>query len=111
MAKFKFTSHKSEIDKKVDANIQALLMAWGITAMNFASGNAPVDTGNLASSIDFDIDPSEGVTIVGTNVEYATYVETNDNAHHEVGKAHFMRDSVANHTDLYQQMAKTYLTM
>ena len=40
---------------------------------NAAKSKVPVDTGNLRSSITHDVDEDEGV--VGTNVEYAPYVE------------------------------------
>jgi hypothetical protein len=46
---------------------------------------------------------------VGTNVEYAAPVEFNDKAHHEVGKAHYLRDSIATHLDVYREIAQTYL--
>lgn len=40
---------------------------------NDAKTRAPVDTGNLRNSITHEVDDNEGV--VGTNVEYAPYVE------------------------------------
>ena len=40
---------------------------------NAAKKKVPVDTGNLRSSITYDVDGDEGV--IGTNVEYAPYVE------------------------------------
>lgn len=40
---------------------------------NAAKSKVPVDTGNLRSSITHEVEGNEGV--VGTNVEYAPYVE------------------------------------
>lgn len=45
----------------------------------FVEGEAklrcPVDTGNLRDSIKYRVDESEAAVIIGTNVEYAPYVE------------------------------------
>lgn len=41
---------------------------------------------------------------VGTNVEYASIVEFNESAKHESGRAHFLRDSLANHISEYNQI-------
>lgn len=107
MALFEFKSHKAEVDQKVDQAIEQMLEAWGMTAQGFASSNCPVDTGNLSQSIDYGHD--EDTMYVGTNVEYAAPVEFNDKAHHEVGKAHYLRDSIATHLDVYREIAQTYL--
>ena len=107
MALFEFKSHKAEVEKATDLAIAQMLEAWGMTAQGFASANCPVDTGNLSQSIDYDHD--EDTMYVGTNVEYAPYVEFNDKAHHEVGKAHYLRDSIATHMDVYREIAQTYL--
>lgn len=80
-----------------------------------AKANVPVDTGRLRGSISEnwtnsgksrgDVDgkaaAEDGVgqppvrrdtftAVVGTNVEYAPFVEFNDKAQHEVGSAHFL---------------------
>lgn len=106
---FEFTSHRNETDQKLRQALGMMLEEWGDVAQGFASKDAPVDTGNLAGSIDTrkNIDAIE--MIVGTNVKYAPSVEFNDKAHHEVGKAHYLRDSVAKHVDVYQAIAKKYL--
>lgn len=109
MADFTFTSHKSEVDSKVNEAIGGLLNAWGILAQDFATINCPVDTGRLRASITYETDVSEGTTIVGTNVEYAPIVETNDNARHKTGKSHFMRDAITENTSTYQNLAEKSL--
>jgi len=55
-----------------DAATKALNKAC-LTVMNSAKEKVPVDTGNLRNSITYEVDGNEG--IVGTNVEYAPYVE------------------------------------
>lgn len=44
-----------------------------ILVQNDAKRNCPVDTGQLRSSITYEVEPQQGV--IGTNVEYAPYVE------------------------------------
>ena len=44
-----------------------------------------------------------------TNVEYAPYVEFNDKAHHNTGKAHFLRDAVQNNLDHYRAIMEAAL--
>ncbi len=106
-ALFEFKSHKAEVEKATNQAIAQMLEAWGEVAQGFASANCPVDTGNLSQSIDYSHD--DDTMYVGTNVEYAEFVEMNDQAHHDVGKAHYLRDSVATHLDVYRNIASTYL--
>ena len=48
--------------------------------------------------------PEELSLYIGTNVEYAIYVETMDSVKHKTGKAHFLRDSAANHSEAYKRI-------
>ena len=107
MNKFGFISHKAEVDAKVDQVVAQILTEWGQVAQGFATTNTPVDTGRLRGSITYEIDVDAGETVVGTNVEYAPYVEFNDKLHHNVGKAHFMRDCVRGHESVYHQIARS----
>lgn len=47
---------------------------------------------------------------IGTNVEYAPYVEFIDHYHHEVGKAHFLRDGATNHINEIKSTIETVLS-
>lgn len=106
----KFISHRKEVDAKVEGAIARMLEEWGMVAQGFATAQCPYDTGRLRASITYETDVENATTIIGTNVEYAPTVETNDKAKHpRGGKAHFMRDAVARHKDLYQAMAMEYL--
>ena len=44
----------------------------------------------------------EKTVYIGTNVEYAPYVEYRDNARHQTGNAHFLRNSVTDNTEYYK---------
>lgn len=46
---------------------------------------------------------------IGTNVDYAIYVEYGEKAAHTTGNAHFLRNSVTNHVDHYKQILEAAL--
>ena len=45
----------------------------------------PVDTGNLRNSISHKVDPEESAVYIGTNNEYAAYVELGTGKYAETG--------------------------
>ena len=53
-------------------------------------------------------DPSEKACYVGSNVEYAPFVEFRDMSH-QTGKAHFLRDAGQNHIDELRDVAQKTL--
>lgn len=100
-------SNVDAVIKAADEQIALALEAIGLQAEGYAQLNVPVDTGRLRNSIMHRV---EGETAyIGTNVEYAPYVEFNDNAHHKVGKAHYLRDALTDHIDEYKQIAEALL--
>lgn len=109
VADFKFVSHRKEIDNTLNNQIAQTLEAWGLKAERYAKEEVPVDTSRLKNSITFVTNTADAEMIVGTNVEYAEYVETNDDAHHDSGRAHYMRDSIALHVDEYESIANKFL--
>lgn len=62
---------------ELTAQVTALMARTGVRIQRKAKQKCPVDTGRLRSSIDTALDVSEeGIAVlVGTNVEYAPYVE------------------------------------
>ena len=122
---------KPFLDEKDEAIERALEIIGGYME-RYAKQNCPVDTGLLRNSITYCIDgehphqkfyqaatggkagaydgkmPEEGdkkrSVSVGTNVEYAPIVEYSDRAKHTSGRAHFLRDSLANHINEYNQI-------
>lgn len=71
-------SYKSNfplIRKIFRINERRALEAIGIFVRGEAQVRAPVDTGNLRDSIDYRVNRLRKKVIVGTNVEYAIYVE------------------------------------
>lgn len=97
-----------ELETATLKQIQRGLKGCGAEAEGNAKDDCPVKTGRLKNSITFAVEDKD--LYVGTNVEYAAPVEMNDNAKHENGKAHFLRDSLAQHTDRYVDILKAALS-
>lgn len=57
-----------------EAAIRALEKC-GLTAEGYAKKLSPVDTGNLRNSISHKVESDEPAAYIGTNIEYAPYVE------------------------------------
>lgn len=106
---FKVVSNVAAVSKKIDIEIVNTLEMWGLLAERYAKQECPVDTGNLRNSISHKQDFGEKFAIVGTNVEYAPYVEFDDSKKHPTGKAHFLRDSIVTHGDEYKEIAIKHL--
>ena len=59
----------------IDSAIGVALEKIGLLAENYAAKKCPVDTGNLRGSITYEVDAGDNAVYIGTNVEYAPYVE------------------------------------
>lgn len=107
---FKFVSHKDEVLRAFHEQLELGMEAVGSEAVRYAVEDCPRDTGRLQNSIDHEVNTqNENAIYIGTNVEYAPYVEFNDNVTHESGKAHFLRDAATTHSEQYKRMIETAL--
>ena len=61
--------------KKIEKSLINKLILIGEFVEGEAKLRCPVDTGNLRDSIKYSIDENEPAVLIGTNVEYAPYVE------------------------------------
>ena len=130
--KFRFTYEIKDLSEEVkQASHQQLLnglVRCGMKMREYATKLAPVKTGALANSVAFKIEPDEKSAYVGSNSEYAAYVEFGTGKNSELGgtpkerwvyydKAHdvyrmgypqrprpFIRPAVANHIKTYQNI-------
>jgi len=102
-----FKDYSDQILKATKKQINALLESWGMQGEKFAKEEVPTDTSRLKNSITHTVE--DNFAVIGTNVEYAPYVEDNDKAKHENGNAHFMRNAVTQHNDEYKQKAEMIL--
>ena len=75
------------------------LEAIGLTAEGYAKRETPVDTGRLRNSISHATD--DEAAYIGTNVEYAPYVELG--ARGRQGK-HMLQIAATEHADEYKQI-------
>lgn len=105
----KFIDNSKEVLEEFYKKVGLSLSAIGGEAEGYAKEDCPVDTGRLMNSITHEVDETEKAVYVGTDVEYATAVEYNDTAYHENGKAHFLRDAVATHSEEYDSLVKKIL--
>ena len=96
------------IDAKNEA-VAFALEAIGLTAERYAKADCPVDTGRLRNSISHAVNEGEQTAYIGTDVEYAKYVELKDSLHHNTGKAHFLRDAASKHGTEYKRIAENIL--
>ena len=75
--------------KAVSAGIKAALLRGlekvGLVAEGYAKKLCPVNTGNLRNSITHVVDEQEPAAIIGTNNEYAAYVELGTGIYAEGG--------------------------
>lgn len=105
-----FISHKTEVlSAEAKARARALEIIGG-KAESYAKRLCPVDTGRLRNSIthqQFD----ENTEIIGTNVEYAPYVEL---GHYtkgggKVAAKPFLRPAAENHSTEYREIIRRVL--
>lgn len=87
--------------------IPLVMGAMGEIVEGYAKEDAPVDTGRLRNSITHRTEGND--EYIGTNVEYAVYVELIERYHHTTGKAHFLRDAATTHGDELKAVAEAIL--
>lgn len=80
------------------------LEAIGMTAEGHAKKNTPVDTGRLRNSITHTADSE--AAYIGTNVEYAPYVELGARGRKPV---HMLRRAATEHTAEYKEIIESAL--
>lgn len=93
-----------EIKAATKEQLAAAFAEIGLYARDYAVLLCPVDTGNLRSSIAMDFDDTKAV--IGTNVEYAPYVELGTSKSKEQP---YLRPAVENHIDFYKSVLQEHL--
>lgn len=82
----RFENNSGEVISTMQEAAIRALEKCGLTAEEYAKRLAPVDTGNLRNSITHQVDDGEGAVYIGSNVEYATYVELGTGKYAEGGR-------------------------
>ncbi len=128
--KVSLKTNKKEILKAAAEQIERGMMAIGIEAESNAKDICPVDTGRLRNSITFATsttqgaannrdgqsadandyathgNPESGSVYIGTNVEYAPYIEEGSSRR----KARpFLKTALTKHIDRYKQLLEAAL--
>lgn len=70
-----FTDNSKEVLEAMQQAAVRALEKCGLTAEGYAKKLCPVDTGNLRNSITHTVDEGEPAAYIGSNAEYAAYVE------------------------------------
>lgn len=105
----KFTDNSREVlAAMLEAKMRALEKC-GLTAEGYAKKATPVDTGNLRNSISHKV--TEDAVYIGTNTEYAPYVEFGTGKYYPGGRpdSWVYQDSNGNWHRTNGQKAKPYL--
>lgn len=104
-AKVEITDNSQLFKDAKDEAVNRALEAMGLQAEGYAKLLCPVDTGRLRSSITHQQE-GKGVEVIGTNVEYATYVEMGT----QRTKAQpYIRPAAEDHVSEYKEIAEYYL--
>lgn len=101
-----FKSNKDAVLTEFQRKKKLALDLIGEAAEGFVKEQTPVDTGRLRNSIAHQT--VDDTAYIGTNVEYAIWVELKD-IEHKVGKAHFLRDGVTQNGKTYESIARQVL--
>ena len=97
-------------DKFLDAlseQLEQALTAIGLTAESYAKKDCPVDTGRLRNSITHEVRMDENATYIGSNVEYAAFVEMGTT---RMKARPYLRPAATNHTEEYKNLIKQALS-
>ena len=86
MADVRFIDNSGEILREFGEAVQRTLERVGEQAEGYAKDLAPVDTGQLRNSISHAVDESEPAAYIGTNLEYAPYVELGTGQYNPQGR-------------------------
>jgi len=133
----KVNDHTPELIKHKDELVQIALEIIGTKCADYAAMNLErnprrVDTGRLKNSLTHEVVPDEAMVEIGTNVEYAVYVEygTGKYASNGGGRStpwlfqdskgefhitsgmkpnHFLRDALQDHKKEYKEIAEAVL--
>lgn len=102
----KVESHIPEIKDAARDAVERALEAVGLQAEGYAKMLCPVDTGNLRNSITHTTEPSDRSAYIGTNVEYAPYVEYGTS---RTKAQPFLQPAAEDHVEEYMAIFQQYL--
>ena len=100
----RITDNSGLVGEEFQQACERALTRIGLQAEMYAKRECPVDTGNLRNSITNAVDDKSAY--VGTNVEYAPYVELGTSR----AKAQpFIKPAATEHSDVYKRIVQDEL--
>ena len=96
-----------EVSQGIVRAIDRALEEIGLAAEGYAKRACPVDTGNLRNSITHAVESGEDAVYVGTNVEYAPYVEMGTR---RTAAQPFLRPAATEHGSTYRGILRRNLS-
>lgn len=105
------TDNSGLVKRELQSAALRALEKCGLTADGYAKTLCPVDTGNLRNSITHQVQPSEPACYIGTNSEYAAYVELGTGKYYPGGRQTpwVYQDAKGNWHLTHGQRAQPYL--
>lgn len=105
------TDNSAQFSSAFQAACLRALEKCGLTAEGYAKQLCPVDTGNLRNSITHQVQPSETAVYIGSNSEYAAYVELGTGKYYPGGRKTpwVYQDAKGNWHITHGQRAQPYL--
>lgn len=100
----KITDNSNIFKNALPQAVEAALEAIGLQAEGYAKVLCPVDTGRLRNSISHDT--RENTAYIGTNVEYAAYVEIGTS---RTAERPYLKPAAMNHSAEYKRIAEYFL--
>ena len=128
--KITLEDHSDEVLEALESACQRALEKCGLAAVNYATKLCPVVTGDLRDSITHKVIDSEKAAYIGTNSEYAVYVECGTGIYYPGGRqtpwtyqdengdwhlTHgqrakpYIKPAVADHVDQYKKIIESEL--
>lgn len=105
------TDNSPQVKAEMQASAIRALEKCGLVAEGYAKRLCPVDTGNLRNSITHQVESAEPAVYIGTNSEYAAYVELGTGKYYPGGRQTpwTYQDAKGNWHLTYGQRAQPYL--
>lgn len=100
----KVEDHSEEVKEALIQAKERALEAIGLAAEGYAKLRTPVDTGRLRNSISHAV--SGDSAYIGTNVEYAPYVEMGTV---KMSPRPYIKPAVEEHINEYKALAEQYM--
>lgn len=98
--------NREAIANAIDLALVAALEEVGLVAEGYAKRACPVDTGRLRNSITHNVDEGTRHVVIGTNVEYAPYVELG--TRHQKPQP-YLKPAAEDHASTYRSIFRKHL--